>query len=406
MAQLLGSESRKIHPKLRMIANGSTEVNAVRAEQCAAVAVEAPKVAEALPILRGDEPVIRSLSALPALPKPPKLQQLPEDVLVNVFIETQDVGEDLPEVLKDRAHRANLVTTTVQINRLPEIAQHPRVLHIELGESLATPTPEISHHGVAAPDVSRWRFGAPAQHQDGAGVLIGIIDVQGFDFAHPDFLDGNMTRFVRIWDQGGTARPSPHTQDPKRYGKPFDFGAEFRQEHLNKALAAARNAAAAAPGDRAAVADGPVFSWDPCRQHHRRQSRDLPKSPNRRCASLSSGGRHRSPQVILRLDPHRPRSGLPLPSRRRTPGPRFSQHQPGDQRARARWKQCDQPLARRRPRCARAERLRRSGERWPGGRNLPRRYRLCSGPYSHEWYGTGPVPSPGHRVVSPRQRGR
>ncbi|MFC2138808.1 hypothetical protein ACFLTE_11590, partial [Bacteroidota bacterium] len=38
-------------------------------------------------------------------------------------------------------------------------------------------------------------------------VLIGIIDVGGFDFAHPDFLDGQGgTRFVKIWDQGGTFR--------------------------------------------------------------------------------------------------------------------------------------------------------------------------------------------------------
>jgi subtilisin family serine protease len=68
-------------------------------------------------------------------------------------------------------------------------------------------------------------------------VLIGIVDVQGFDFTHPDFLDGNKTRFVRIWDQGGDARPSPHDQNPARFGKPFDFGAEFRQDHLDRAIA-------------------------------------------------------------------------------------------------------------------------------------------------------------------------
>jgi hypothetical protein len=111
-------------------------------------------------------------------------------------------------------------------------------MHIDPGEPLATPTPEISRDAVTAPDPARWRFGPAAKHKDGAGVLIGIIDVQGFDFAHPDFLDGNKTRFVRIWDQGGNARPSPHRQDKGRFGRPFDFGAEFRQEHLNKALAA------------------------------------------------------------------------------------------------------------------------------------------------------------------------
>ncbi|MGQ0571023.1 MAG: S8 family serine peptidase [Armatimonadota bacterium] len=238
MANLLGAERRKIHPKLRMIANGSTEVNAARAEQSAAVAVDKSMVSYAFPVLRGDDPVMQTMNALRP-PKRPELQKLAGGVLVNVFIETQDVGKDLPQVLQNRAHRANLVAATVQLVELPEIARHRHVLHIDLGDPLATPTPEISHKSVEAPDSSRWRFGSPAMHRDGSGVLIGIIDVQGFDFAHPDFLDGNKTRFVRIWDQGGAARPSPHKQDRARYGEQFDFGAEFRQEHLSNAIASA-----------------------------------------------------------------------------------------------------------------------------------------------------------------------
>jgi subtilisin family serine protease len=66
-------------------------------------------------------------------------------------------------------------------------------------------------------------------------VLIGIIDVQGFDFSHPDFLDPQgKTRFVRIWDQGaapGASRPSPQGS------LQFRYGAEFRQEHMNAAIA-------------------------------------------------------------------------------------------------------------------------------------------------------------------------
>ena len=45
---------------------------------------------------------------------------------------------------------------------------------------------------------------------EGAGdVLVGIIDVDGFDFAHPDFLAGGETRFVAIWDQGARHGPAP-----------------------------------------------------------------------------------------------------------------------------------------------------------------------------------------------------
>src|SRR4030095_4743604 len=70
-----------------------------------------------------------------------------------------------------------------------------------------------------------------------AGVIIGIIDVEGFDFAHPDFLaaDGT-TRFLAIWDQGS---------DSKRHGpaktrtREWTYGAELTRSVLNSAIGAA-----------------------------------------------------------------------------------------------------------------------------------------------------------------------
>lgn len=233
--RLAHDDQHKVHPKLRMIADGSTEVNAVRAEQCAALAVIEPRVADALPLLRGDEPVLATARPAP----PPPLGKLAEDVLVNVYIETQDLGEDLTGVLAGSGHRGNLVAATIPLTELAALASNPRVLNIELGEPLARPTPEITRTGVTQPDPARWRFGEAAMHHEGEGVLVGIIDVQGFDFAHPDFLQGNETRFVRIWDMGGAARPSPHVQAPRRYGKQFDFGAEFQKRYLDQALAEA-----------------------------------------------------------------------------------------------------------------------------------------------------------------------
>ena len=240
MSGLLGPEARKIQPKLRMIADGSSEVNLVRAEHCSPLAIDTDKKdVESIPVLRGEQPV-----ALPEgdVPMSPRLRQLADDVLVNVFIETQDAaekeGEALPDSFRHHARRANLVAATVKLSELPALAKHGRVMHIELGEPIAAPTPEVSRKSVGEPAADRWRFGDEAKHKDGEDVLIGIIDVQGFDFAHPDFRDGDRTRFVHIWDQGGTARPSPHQQDPHRFDAAFDFGAEFRQDHLNRAIAA------------------------------------------------------------------------------------------------------------------------------------------------------------------------
>ncbi len=49
MPDPLGGQRGKVHPKLRMIANCSAQVNAIRAELSAAVAVE-DKVAEECPL--------------------------------------------------------------------------------------------------------------------------------------------------------------------------------------------------------------------------------------------------------------------------------------------------------------------------------------------------------------------
>jgi hypothetical protein len=233
MPEVLGDEKRKIHAKLRMIADGSSNVNAVRAEQCAALAVKQTEPER--PVLRGDEPVHSKEKP----PEPPPLDRLAENILINIFIEMQDFGEDSHNIQMDRAHRGNLVAATIPLTALPDIAKDPQVLHVELGDPIATPTPDISHKDVKEPEIQRWKFGDPKHHRNGAGVLIGIIDVQGFDFAHPDFLQDGETRFVRIWDMGGDARPSPHDRDPIRYGNQFDFGAEFMDVHLNQALASA-----------------------------------------------------------------------------------------------------------------------------------------------------------------------
>jgi hypothetical protein len=234
MSKLLENQDRKIQPKLRMIANGSKTVNMIRAEQSAAVACEKPEDAMALRVLSGAEPVLAQAKP----PEPPSLSELAEDILVNVFIETQALGEGESIGLEGQAQKGNLIAATISLSELPKIAGQSQVLNIELGDPLSRPEPEISHDHIIAPEAGRWQFGDPAMHKDGDDVLIGIIDVQGFDFAHPDFLVNGETRFVRIWDQGGDARPSPHERDKDRYPLQFHIGADFTQEHLNAALQA------------------------------------------------------------------------------------------------------------------------------------------------------------------------
>jgi len=124
------------------------------------------------------------------------------------------------------SEQGRLATLEVRMSELPEIARDESVVRIELGESLKHPRPQISTASMSASARTLRRFGS----NGGKQVLVGIIDVGGFDFAHDDFSDGNGgTRFHSIWDQGGDTRPHPDG---------FSFGAEIEKAHMDAAIAA------------------------------------------------------------------------------------------------------------------------------------------------------------------------
>lgn len=223
---------RKLQPKLRMIADGDTTVNVVRAERCAALSVVRPTVLKKFPPLRGPAAAPVRVNEMKRKPRTPPLKKITPEVLTNVFVYLRDaVVEDPPCGNRPNARSGRIMQVQTKLNEIPALAKEDQVAYVEIAEALKPPTPAIAELRSTAPSPSLRRFGKPARHKYGEGVLIGIIDVQGFDFAHSDFLDAKgKTRFVRIWDQGGDARPSP-----ERTGQ-FSYGAEFRQEHLNAAL--------------------------------------------------------------------------------------------------------------------------------------------------------------------------
>ncbi|HLA08599.1 MAG TPA: S8 family serine peptidase [Anaerolineales bacterium] len=236
-ALVFGKNSRKCQPRLRMIANANPEVNAVRAEQCASISVKAPHLLKQIPIQRGEEAVPMKKSELPRTVKRGKLKEVASNVYANIFIETLDTDVSKSKTRQfpgERARKSNLVTARVPLSKIKDILARDNVTYIHLGEPLAAPAPEISLKKVGAPLPSLRRFGTAQQRRKAENILIGIIDVQGFDFSHPDFLNARgKTRFVRIWDQAGTTRPSP------KGSKQFAYGSEFSQDHLNAAIAAA-----------------------------------------------------------------------------------------------------------------------------------------------------------------------
>lgn len=291
---VLARHSTKLQAKLRMIADGSSSVNRLRAEHASAVAMAEPPTAEpadaaATPLaadvaklrldavaavaptstqaLRGEEAVPTICSYLPN-PKgadkgAQQVTELAQDVMVSVFVHTNEAARAALPLLKGTVRRGTLATATLPLSRLPELLASDAVTHVEAGEPLSMPLPLDTAESVEAPDRSLRDFGTEEEHRYGEGVLIGIIDVGGFDVAHPDFLspDGT-TRFVRIWDQGGAGRPPPKA--------PLDYGAEFHQEHLN-----------------AALNDAPGLGVSP--HDLERQSQQTPSSHGTHVASIAAG---------------------------------------------------------------------------------------------------------------------
>jgi subtilisin family serine protease len=254
----------KLHPKLRVIGNGSEAINYRRAELSSVVVSTVKAPAPLQPKVAGmlRKPGVLfapgNEKALSVRRKPTKRAKLTDarkanQAYVNVFIEvhrgvpTTATGKkalkpleaDLRKMIA--AHRKgapegvgvlskrNFIAASVPVSELDKLERDPRIAFVQPSEGLVFRLPQAERKESRAPT----RRAAGPASIDGSDVIIGIVDVGGFDFAHPDFADGrNGTRFIAIWDQGGKFRAPP-----QKYG----FGAEFTKAHMNQAIAAARN---------------------------------------------------------------------------------------------------------------------------------------------------------------------
>lgn len=248
--------SFRLHPKLRVIRNGDDEVNSKRAERsCTVASMLAPSGKEDL--LAGE--AMAASSQKRSAPKPRRIKMTEEraanGAFVNVFVEMKSArnaleGTRSPSMEAMKALLAyaqeesaaavlsgtrlvssgNTVLATVPVSLLSFLEKMDGVSFIQAAESIRLDQPAVDLKGPrSAPPPPRFDDDLPAPKSP---VLVGIIDVGGFDFAHPDFLKKDGTsRFVRIWDQGGCFRAPPEG---------FGYGAEFTQERLNSALAAAK----------------------------------------------------------------------------------------------------------------------------------------------------------------------
>ena len=219
------------------VETGAAAVDYADATQTEQIALEA-SVAEVTEM--APEDIAEQVSARNRDPKPS------ENVLISLFIKLdRDLDparrQKLEQSIKDSAERVSwkLDTAAVEMaaSKVALLVDEDAIAYIEPGQSLREPQPQVGRTDAPQPRTSRSEPTARGRHRDGEGVLVGIIDVGGFDFAHPDFLAKGRTRWEAIWDQGGTTRPSP---DPNESKSGLSYGSEIQRKHMDAAIAAAR----------------------------------------------------------------------------------------------------------------------------------------------------------------------
>jgi subtilisin family serine protease len=216
-----GDWSRKVHPKLRMMLNGDPCVNAYRAESTGAIFMKTDKLAQEAPP-SGSILTPQEAAAVKKLPKLNRKKKQRANVMVNVFVETTEAAK----LASTRAVFGNFNVVQVPLDRVESLVKADnRVAFIEQAENLKEPAAFKIATGSSPPSRT---IGEEKYHRHGKGVLIGIIDVQGFDWLHRDFIGSDKnTRFVSIWDQGRTTTHTP--------GK-FGYGTEITREMMIKAV--------------------------------------------------------------------------------------------------------------------------------------------------------------------------
>lgn len=275
---------QRLSPRLRMVVDGDDEVNAFRSVLSASVTA-LPGAVEEAECVEG----LRQASQIAPPRHEPLVERFTDRVRFSCFVHLEQPETVPPELHaaarrasggRGRKQRSNLVIaemTRREIEKLAEVAVERGVAYVEAGTPLAHPRPTRVQR-VLAPPLPRDRFHDADEArrfydaQAKGPVLIGFVDVGGFDFAHPDFLDANgETRFHAIWDQGAVDGAPP---------KGFGYGRELTRAEMNRAIRGAAEVGVA-PSDIAP------------------QTVQAPGSHGTHVASIAGGERGVCPDALL-----------------------------------------------------------------------------------------------------------
>jgi hypothetical protein len=141
---LVGVGRTKLQPKLQMIANGSGEVNAVRAEQCAGLRVTSRKLLKEVELRRTASDVAVTSREVKRLPPTPRLRAIAANVEANVFVQLNEGLKAAGALRGEKARKGNVVSARVSLRHLPGLALDPRIAYVEIGEALKKPQPKVT----------------------------------------------------------------------------------------------------------------------------------------------------------------------------------------------------------------------------------------------------------------------
>jgi subtilisin family serine protease len=259
-----------------MFGNANSEVNEVRAELSSTLCLpaSAPPTAQ----FRGDGAVPIDPNASAPIVAVTRDWQPDKRTLVNVFVDLQNPS--VRAVPGEKHRKGSIALAEIAVADVGKIAARKGVAMVSPSEALKFSEPaqaaDVAQNNVKkAPTLPKNARRGP--------VLIGIVDVQGFDFAHEDFVaplaaGGKATRFVRIWDQGGRSRKPPQYASNGKLR--FDYGSEIRSVHMNKALA------------DSVTTKLPAVDLEP-------QSQTVPGSHGTHVASIAAGNSGVCPQALI-----------------------------------------------------------------------------------------------------------
>ena len=145
-AAVTGEKKKKIHPKLRMVLNGDTTVNTIRAEHASALGVRSKKMLRS-PLLRGNRSIPFSRPKKKQF-TPASLIGISDEIEANIFIELNK-ETDGKRVRGKRSQLGNLISAQVKLSDIQDIIDDENVAFISLGDAINLPRPVVNRDNTS-----------------------------------------------------------------------------------------------------------------------------------------------------------------------------------------------------------------------------------------------------------------